>query len=58
VTLIDRERPRAEAGQPAEIIAKMNSLTDEEIIDALYAASRSGVNITSQARYRPGVNPR
>ena len=35
--LIDRERRRAEAGQPAEIVAKMNSLIDEEIIaGALY----------------------
>ena len=30
VKLIDRERRRAEAGQPAEITAKMNSLIDEE----------------------------
>ncbi len=30
--LIERERRRAEAGQPAAIVAKMNSLTDEDII--------------------------
>ena len=39
VKLIDRERRRAASGQPAEIVAKMNSLIDEEIISALYAAS-------------------
>jgi polyphosphate kinase len=59
LTLIDRERRRAEAGQPAEIVAKMNSLTDEEIIEALYAASRSGVTIRLNVRgicaLRPGV---
>ena len=43
--LINRERRRAEAGGRAEIIAKMNSLIDEEIIEALYAAARSGVTI-------------
>jgi len=57
--LIDRERRRAEAGQPAEIAAKMNSLTDEEIIAALYRAAESGVSIRLNVRgmcsLRPGV---
>jgi polyphosphate kinase len=57
--LIARERRRAEAGQAAEIVAKMNSLIDEEIIDALYAASQSGVSIRLNVRgicaLRPGV---
>ena len=57
--LIDRERRRAEAGQPAEIMAKMNSLIDEEIIGALYRASQSGVRIRLNVRgicaLRPGL---
>ena len=48
--LINRERRRAEAGGRAEIIAKMNSLIDEEIIEALYAAARSGVTIRLNVR--------
>ena len=56
--LINRERRRAEAGQPAEIVAKMNSLTDEDIIAALYAASKSGVtirlNVRGMCALRPG----
>lgn len=43
--LIDRERENAEAGMKAGIIAKMNSLCDQPIIDALCAASRAGVRI-------------
>src|SRR4029077_19829231 len=43
--LIDRERWRAESGQPAEIVAKMNSLIDAEIIGALYTASQAGVSV-------------
>jgi polyphosphate kinase len=59
VSLIERERRRAEGGQPAEIVAKMNSLTDGPIIDALLAASRAGVRIRLNVRgicvLRPGV---
>ena len=43
--LIDRERDHAANGNPAHIIAKMNSLCDKEIIEALYAASAAGVKI-------------
>ena len=43
--LIGRERDNALAGKEAKIIAKMNSLCDKEISDALYDASRAGVKI-------------
>ena len=43
--LIDREKQYAEAGRPAHIIAKMNSLCDRDIIAALYEASAAGVRI-------------
>ena len=57
--LIAREQRRAAAGQPAEILAKMNSLIDDEIIHTLYAASQAGVTIGLNVRgicaLRPGV---
>jgi polyphosphate kinase len=57
--LIDRERERAESGQAAWIRAKMNSLVDEDIVRALYAAARAGVKIRLNVRgiccLRPGV---
>src|SRR5262249_46551797 len=57
--LIDRERRRAVANQPAEITAKMNSLIDPEIIARLYEASQAGVrmrlNVRGVCALRPGV---
>lgn len=43
--LIARERGNALHGQPASIVAKMNSLLDGDVIEALYAASCAGVHV-------------
>ncbi|MBQ8592599.1 MAG: RNA degradosome polyphosphate kinase [Lachnospiraceae bacterium] len=43
--LIEREKEHAKVGEAAHIIAKMNSLCDEDIIAALYEASAAGVKI-------------
>lgn len=57
--LIERETRRAQDGQPALIRAKMNSLVDERVIQALYRASGAGVTIQLNVRgicaLRPGV---
>ena len=45
VELIDREAENAEAGKPARILAKMNSLSDKKVIKALLKASQAGVEI-------------
>ena len=43
--LIEREAEHARKGLPARIIAKMNALVDQEVIEALYRASQAGVKI-------------
>ncbi|MDR1703038.1 MAG: polyphosphate kinase 1 [Sporomusaceae bacterium] len=58
--LIKRETALAQNGKPGRIIAKMNSLVDEEIILKLYEASCAGVKIDLIVRgmcsLRPGVS--
>jgi polyphosphate kinase len=48
--LIDREIHNSQAGRPAYINLKMNSLSDFEMIDKLYDASNAGVKIKLQIR--------
>lgn len=57
--LIENEVERHRQGEPAHIYAKMNSLVDVELIEALYKAGRAGVKIRLNVRgiccLRPGV---
>lgn len=57
--LIEYETEQALAGKPARIIAKMNSLTEVQIMQALYRASMAGVQIDLVIRgmccLRPGI---
>ena len=59
VKRIRNEKENAEQGKSAHIIAKMNALYDEELVNELYAASQAGVQIDLIVRgvcqLRPGV---
>jgi polyphosphate kinase len=58
--LIRREIEHCQAGHAARMIFKVNSLTDTDMINALYMASQAGVQIDlvvrGICRLRPGVN--
>jgi polyphosphate kinase len=57
VELIDREANHARRKRPARIIAKVNALLDQPMIEALYRASRAGVEIDLIVRGACSLRP-
>ncbi|MBV8246276.1 MAG: polyphosphate kinase 1 [Candidatus Eremiobacteraeota bacterium] len=60
LALIERETEHAAAGRPAGIRAKLNAITDEEIVRGLYRASQARVAVDLLVRgmciLRPGID--
>jgi polyphosphate kinase len=50
IQLVSKEIRSAKAGKPASILLKVNSLSDEVLIEKLYEAARAGVEIKTVVR--------
>ncbi|MEM9100613.1 MAG: RNA degradosome polyphosphate kinase, partial [Pseudomonadota bacterium] len=54
---LEEEAEHARAGRPARVWAKMNSLIEDEVMDAIYKASQAGVQIDLVIRGICGIRP-